>query len=125
MSKMVVGMKIRPAIKPHKIDCGFLKTHRKASRLSFQLPDFFSVDSSFGSRRKRIAPMANPATPIPIQKLFHEIPLATSGPTPNCPTAPPAIPNICVAPINVAACEGEQYFDAREIAPTSANTPQA
>jgi hypothetical protein len=38
--------------------------------------------------------------PRTIQKVFHETPLAINGPTANCPAEPPAVPNICVAPIS-------------------------
>jgi hypothetical protein len=53
MSKMVVGMKRNPAIKPHKIDCGFLNTVRKALIVVFKLPPCCSALCSFGNRKKR------------------------------------------------------------------------
>ena len=40
-----------------------------------------------------------------IQKLLQGAPEAITGPTRNCPAEPPAMPNICVAPISVAARE--------------------
>jgi hypothetical protein len=42
---------------------------------------------------------------MPIQKRFQGRPPAMSGPTTNWPADPPAMPNICVAPIRVAARE--------------------
>ena len=44
--------------------------------------------------------------PFPIQKRPKRSLALISGPTANCPADPPAIPNICVAPIKVAAREG-------------------
>ena len=41
--------------------------------------------------------------PIAIQKLLQETPAAIAGPTRNWPAEPPAMPNICVAPMSVAA----------------------
>ena len=41
--------------------------------------------------------------PIAIQKVAHGTPAAIIGPTTNCPADPPAMPNICVAPMSVAA----------------------
>ena len=38
-----------------------------------------------------------------IQKWFHGRPPAMAGPTRNWPAEPPAMPNIWVAPIRVAA----------------------
>ena len=42
---------------------------------------------------------------MPIQNMFHGMPGTIMGPTRNVPANPPAIPNICVAPISVAARE--------------------
>ena len=44
-------------------------------------------------------------TPMTSQKRSHGSPTAISGPTTNWPADPPAMPNICVAPISVAARE--------------------
>ena len=41
--------------------------------------------------------------PMPTQNRFHGVPAAIIGPTTNWPAEPPAMPNICVAPISVAA----------------------
>ena len=51
------------------------------------------------------APITRPATPIPSQNVLHATPAAITGPTANWPAEPPAMPNICVAPISVAARE--------------------
>ncbi len=40
---------------------------------------------------------------MPAQNPRQETPDAINGPTANWPADPPAIPNICVAPISVAA----------------------
>ena len=47
--------------------------------------------------------------PIPIQNVPGS-PRPISGPTTNCPAEPPAMPNICVAPIRVAACEAGKFL---------------
>ncbi len=110
MSKIVVGMNIKPAINPHKIDCGFLKTTPKAFALLFSHPAGCSVAPSLGIKKKSTTPISKPATPIPIQKWFHARPPPIIGPTTNCPADPPAIPNIWVAPIRVAACEAGKFL---------------
>lgn len=48
--------------------------------------------------------------PMLIQKRFHARPPPIIGPTTNCPADPPAIPNICVAPIKVAAWEAGKFL---------------
>ena len=50
--------------------------------------------------------MISAATPITAQNMYHGVPAPISGPTTNWPADPPAMPNICVAPINVAARDG-------------------
>ena len=47
--------------------------------------------------------------PMPIQNVLQATPEAISGPTTNCPAEPPAMPNICVAPISVAAREAGKF----------------
>jgi hypothetical protein len=47
------------------------------------------------------------------------------GPTKNCPAEPPAMPNICVAPMKDAAMVAGKLFVTRYTAPTSANAPPA
>ena len=69
--------------------------------------------------------MTNPAMPIPTQKWFQAKPPAIIGPTTDCPADPPAMPNIWVAPINVAARDAGKLALAIETAPTSAKTPPA
>ena len=83
------------------------------------------VISSFGSSNQSTTPIRIPVIPIPIQKVCQETPPLINGPTANCPAEPPAIPNICVAPIRVAAFDAGKYFVAIYTAPTSANTPPA
>ena len=56
-----------------------------------------------GSRNSSNPAMTRPDTPITIQNALHGAPDAMIGPTTNCPADPPAMPNICVAPIKVAA----------------------
>jgi hypothetical protein len=53
--------------------------------------------------------MASPAMPA-IQNCCHGRPPAIAGPTTNWPADPPAIPNICVAPISVAARDAGKFF---------------
>ncbi len=60
-----------------------------------------------GSRKKSSTLIARPPMPMPIQNVFQATPPAIIGPTTNWPAEPPAMPNICVAPINVAARERE------------------
>src|SRR4029453_17554791 len=110
MSKMVVGMKRRPEIKPHRIDCGFLNTTPNALVELFSQPSDGSDGLSLGKRRKRMPPITSPMRPIQIQKVFQPSPPPIIGPTTNCPAEPPAIPNICVAPIKVAATEAGKFF---------------
>ncbi len=47
--------------------------------------------------------------PMATQKWFQATPAAISGPTTNWPAEPPAMPNICVAPISVAAREAGKF----------------
>ena len=47
---------------------------------------------------------------MPIQKRLQRTPAAITGPTTNWPADPPAMPNICVAPISVAAIEAGKLF---------------
>ena len=105
MSKMVVGMKSRPAITPHRMDCGFLKTVTMARAAPFIQSSPSAGFSCLGRRTKSTAPTARPATPMTIQNRLQGTPADIAGPTRNCPADPPAIPNICVAPIRVAARE--------------------
>ena len=84
MSKMVVGMNNKPAINPHKIDCGFVKTALKADAVLFNhLPDaaVFHLSEVAGTRT---TPITRPAMPIPIQNIPSES-LPISGPTTNWP----------------------------------------
>ena len=48
--------------------------------------------------------------PMPIQKRSQASPAPIIGPTTNCPADPPAIPNIWVAPIKVAARDGGKFL---------------
>ncbi len=63
--------------------------------------------------------------PIPVQNACHETPPAISGPTTNWPAEPPAMPNIWVNPISVAARDGGKLVVAIYTAPINANTPPA
>src|SRR6185436_14490737 len=103
MSKIVVGMKSRPAITPQRIDCGLLKTMASARKTDGLSPASDALTVCDGSRNSNNAAMTRPATPIAVQNVAHDAPDAMIGPTTNCPAEPPAMPNICVAPINVAA----------------------
>jgi hypothetical protein len=49
--------------------------------------------------------MTTPATPMASQNTFQPTPPAIAGPTRNWPAEPPAMPNIWVTPIRVAARE--------------------
>src|SRR5262245_32111816 len=106
MSKMVVGMNSRPAITPHRIDCGLRKTTPNDRTVSAIDPEREADGLGFGSNRNSTTLIARPPMPMPIQKVFHEMPDAIIGPTTNCPADPPAMPNICVAPMSVAARDG-------------------
>ena len=110
MSKIVVGMKSNPEIKPHKIDCGFLKTTPNAEVVLANQLATCAGASSLGRNISKTAPSTMPATPMPTHHAFQVTPAAIIGPTTNWPAEPPAIPNICVAPINVAATEAGKFF---------------
>ena len=69
--------------------------------------------------------MARPPMPIPSQNVLHETPAPIIGPTTAWPAEPPAMPNICVAPMSVAAREAGKFVVAMYAAPISANTPPA
>ena len=53
--------------------------------------------------------MTRPRIPIPAQNVVHATPAAINGPTTNWPAEPPAMPNICVAPISVAARDAGKF----------------
>ena len=53
--------------------------------------------------------MTSPMPPITAQNACHGTPRAMIGPTTNWPADPPAIPNICVAPISVAARDAGKF----------------
>ena len=112
MSKMVVGMNIRPAMKPQRMDCGLRKTVRmpRAALRSQSLPP--SAFSAFGMSARSSAPITRPATPMTTQKRLQGTPEAITGPTTNWPAEPPAMPNICVAPMRVAAIDAGKLFEA-------------
>src|SRR5215468_8723921 len=112
MSKMVVGIKRSPAIRPHSIDCGLTKTVRKADSIS--LPETAFALGLFSCPRRKIKtiPIPTPRPAIALQKLGQARPRVIRGPTANWPADPPDIPNICVAPIRVAACEGGKLVEA-------------
>ena len=110
MSKIVVGMKRRPAINPHRIDCGFLKTTAMAAGGASDpvvpaalrgLPRKQKKRSSaeHQSHHSHRDPESAPCSPAPI-----------IGPTTNWPADPPAMPNICVAPMRVAAREAGKFL---------------
>ena len=67
--------------------------------------------------------MTSAATPITAQNMYQGVPEPISGPTTNWPADPPAMPNICVAPINVAARDAGKLVVAMNTAPTNAKTP--
>ena len=54
--------------------------------------------------------MPMPMQPITSQKRLHGKPEEIAGPTMNWPADPPAMPNICVAPISVAAFDAGKFF---------------
>src|SRR3954465_15609221 len=72
---------------------------------------------------------AGPDPPAPDDRprhtAAHDTPAAISGPTTNWPADPPAIPNIWVAPISVAARDAGKLVVAMKAAPTSAKPPPA
>ena len=106
MSKIVVGMKSRPAITPHRIDCGLRKTSADARRRRSRSQSPAScarVPCCGSSRNKSSARSTSPATPIRSRSCSTARRAAIIGPTTNWPAEPPAMPNICVAPIRVAA----------------------
>ena len=77
MSKMVVGMKINPAMTPHRIDCGLRKT----------MPKPFSASggrwrgSARGGRNAYSNPLSRmPRAPIAAQNVLHGTPAAIKGP---------------------------------------------
>ena len=100
---------VGPAITPQRIDWGLRKTRPRApaaSRIQFAL---FSFGSSRGIRKKSSTQMTRPAMPMPTQNRFQRIPPPIMGPTTNWPAEPPAMPNICVAPIRVAARDAGRW----------------
>ena len=80
---------------------------RPALRIQSLLPAFSSARGMSANRRTA---MTSPATPMPSQKRLHGTPAAINGPTTNWPADPPAMPNICVAPMRVAAIEAGKLF---------------
>src|SRR5262249_38880388 len=77
----------------------------------------------FGSSTNSATLIMSPIPPMPAQNEYHGVPFAIKGPTTNWPAEPPAMPNICVAPINVAARDAGKFCVAMYAAPISANTP--
>ena len=57
--------------------------------------------------------MGIPIIPMTSQNWSHGTPEVISGPTTNWPAEPPAMPNICVTPIRVAAREAGMWVDTR------------
>ena len=112
MSKIVVGMNRNPAIIPQRIDCGFLKTIPNPPAAAFTQPGRGFGSSGAGMRKYRTTLMARPPMPMPVQNVLHDMPEAMSGPTTNWPAEPPAMPNICVAPMSVAALDGGKLLAA-------------
>ena len=109
MSKIVVGMNSSPAIMPHMIDCGFRNTVPRP-RMAWPSQSLrCAVASRFGNSTNSMTAISSPVMPMPIQKLFHASPDWIAGPTMNCPAEPPAMPNICVAPISVAARDAGKF----------------
>ena len=110
MSKMVVGMNSRPAIRPQRIDCGLRKTVRMALAALPQ-PVASAVrlvrprDEREQQRADREAGDSHDD-----QKRLQGTPEAITGPTTNWPAEPPAMPNICVAPISVAARDAGKFL---------------
>src|SRR3954471_13209557 len=117
MSNMVVGRNMRPAIRPQRIDCGLRNTdHIEVPTLFSQLcwAEACCDGRGVGGMKTKSSPaMATPASPIANQNVFQETPPAVIGPTTNCPADPPAMPNICVAPMRVAARDAGKYVVAR------------
>ena len=119
-------MNSRPAIIPHRIDCGLRNTRPSARNAPFfQSPFGFSAAARFGSSISSNTLITSPAMPMKTQKPDHVTPAPIAGPTTNWPAEPPAMPNICVAPISVAAREAGKFWVAMYTAPMSANTPPA
>ena len=108
MSKIVVGMNSRPEITPQMIDCGLRKTVFIACAEP-RTPPAGAFFSDGGRRRYSTTLMTRPAMPIAIQKVLQGTPDAIAGPTRNCPADPPAMPNICVAPMSVAARDAGKF----------------
>ena len=128
MSKIVVGMNRRPAIIPQRIDCGLRKTVPSAPTADFSQSSRCAAGVGFGSAGSSTNSstlITRPAMPIPIQNVDQETPAPIIGPTTNWPAEPPAMPNICVAPMSVAAREAGKFVVAMYAAPISAKTPPA
>ena len=64
MSKMVVGMKIKPAITPHRIDCGFRNTTPKARAASFNQSSRRTAGGEGGSRKTSSTLITSPPIPM-------------------------------------------------------------
>jgi hypothetical protein len=125
MSKIVVGMNSSPAIIPQRIDCGLRKTRSMARPAALTQSSCRGDGFDAGRRKYSTTLIARPATPMNTQNVLHAVPELISGPTRNWPADPPAMPNICVAPMSVAAREGGKLVVTMYTAPTSAKTPPA
>jgi hypothetical protein len=109
MSKIVVGRNRNPDIAPHRSDCGFKSTVFIDENELFIKLTRVSARGLLGKMIASTTPKTIAITAKPYQKELHLRPPLIIGPTANCPADPPAIPNICVAPINVAATDSDVF----------------
>src|SRR6516165_9249701 len=96
-------MNISPEIIPQLMDWGLRNTVASDWAASFTQPVPCCAGGVRGSIVKRITAITGPQHPATIQNVAQGNPRAIAGPTSDCPANPPAMPNICVAPISVAA----------------------
>src|SRR4029077_11212708 len=112
MPRIVVGIKSKPEMKPQRMDCGLRKTlpNERSNVAKAPAPLVVEFGVSFGSRINSTPLITRPRQPVQIQNRSHESPPLMIGQTRNEPADPPAIPNICVTPMNDAATETGKFF---------------
>ena len=112
MSKIVVGMNSRPGdhAAQDRLRIAEHQSHRARSASSASRRLCGAPRLRREQKKSSDARSTRPATPMPIQNVLHGTPAAMTGPTTNWPAEPPAMPNICVAPISVAAREAGSWW---------------
>ena len=94
---------------PQRIDCGFRKTVASMRAAGFSQSSLRCTGFDAGNSTRSSALMTRPAMPIPTQNMLQDTPAPIIGPTTNWPAEPPAMPNIWVAPMSVAARDAGKF----------------